>query len=121
HFAARRRPHPVFGAPSLATAHRACFLDPHRHTRLVLARLAVLGAAPARPLARPPGSPAGPRRAAAAAPVAARARVGGAGAVRDHVRTSTFPDLIGSGEQGAVPCGASEATAPSSLLQKSIA
>src|SRR5205807_261212 len=59
--------------------------------RLVLGRAAVV--------ARAPRSPAGARRATAAAHVAALGRVGGAGAVRDHVCAGSLQNLR-EGERG---------------------
>src|SRR5690349_12331980 len=87
---ARRGTHLVRGPAQVASAHRTRVLDAHSCTGVVVEGVASLGTSCATPLARPPGSPAGARRAAAAAPVATRARVGRALSLRHHVRAGTI-------------------------------
>src|SRR5205085_11918468 len=90
---AGRRAHPVRHGAALAPADRVRFLVSHHTARTLVVGAVLVGPARAAVVARAPRSPAGARRATAAAPAPALGRAGGAGAVRDHVCAGSLQNL----------------------------
>src|SRR5256885_10634860 len=97
HRPARRRSHSLRGAAALAPARRAGVLGAGDRPGALLAGMVRVGLPGARPLPRQARASAGPGRSPPAAAGAARARLGGAAALRRHVYSSPVQNLKGVG------------------------
>src|SRR5882724_415285 len=88
-----RRTHSLCATAPVAPTRRSRFLAVGGRARHVVGRVVHLGRARAVVVARPPRTPSGPRRAAAAATVAAYARMGSGVALCRDVRAGAVPPL----------------------------